>query len=773
MEVGNKNILIVCYGFPPNPGVAGRRWAKFAKYLKRGGYNVFVLASKNTKRKESEWNNDINGIDVEYLPSYFPEVMTSTNKSLVSKVQYRLWLVILKVLNRGNFYDRSFFWKNQIKRKIIEYVKLKKIDTVIVTSGPFILSYYVTRLKATFPSVKFITDFRDLWTSDTEITSFSSLSKKRIEHEKKLEKKTVDQSDYIFTVGEKMSDYFLSLSKNKKVYTIPNGYDEDDFSDTEHNMQNQNEGEIRLVFAGTLYINLSYILIPFFEAIVKVKENNPELYKRIKFQFYGTFPNSYKELLKKYNIDNVFEINESISLKEIYSKIKNSTACLLFLNDVYNFALSTKFCEYVSQNKKIIVVSNNGPTANFITSNKLGYWVSPQNAYNDIMECLDKLNSPLIENEISQFIISDYSVKNIVKTVVNTIEEPLVLEDYGKDYKNVLLTFDYELFLGKDSGSVYNSILKPTEIILESFKKLEVKNALFFIDTMYIMRLSSLNNESAKNDYKQICDQLERILKDGHFIFPHIHTHWYNATYNSLFNQWNLSDLSLYRFHSITKEQQNESFEFSIGFIKLIQSKANIFYDIDCYRAGGWCIQPFSEFKPYFIKYGLKYDFSVLKDFKLNHSDSFYDFESFPSKLIYNFEDDIAVETQNGIFKEFSITSMRFTKTKILLNRIFLKLAYKLNYVNYGDGISAQRAHDFEEIESSENINYGENLEMTSIELMTYLKLNNYKDFLRNNNFMHFISHPKMISKHHVYCFEKYLKFILKEYKVETDFKRM
>ncbi len=775
MEVGTKNILIVCHGFPPNAGVGGRRWAKFAKYLKQSGYNVLVLASKNSKKNESEWNYDIKDITVEYLPSYFPEVMTAYDHSFFDKFKYRIWLIVLKILNSGNFYDRSFFWKIQIKQEIKKYVKLKKIDTIIVTSGPFILSYYVTRLKKTFPEIKFITDFRDLWTSDSEITSFSSLSIKRIEHEKKLEKSTVEQSDYIFTVGEKMSDYFLSLSNNKKVYTIPNGYDEDDFSDAEQSSVNHPEGEIRLVFTGTLYINLYYILIPFFAAIVSVKENNPELYKRIKFQFYGTFPNSYKELIKKYHIQDIFEINDSISLKQIYSKIKSSTGCLLFLNDVYNFALSTKFCEYVSQNKKIIVVSHDGPTANFITSNKLGYWISPQNAYIDFLNCLTKLNTSSVLVEDSKFDVSDFSIKKIVKSVINLIDEPFESTEINNSKKNMLFTFDYELFLGDDSGSVLNSMLKPTELILSSLKKLNLKNALFFVDTLYLYRLQNIETNQTQSDYLSICNQLIQILKNGHFIFPHIHAHWYNANYNKEIDRWSLTDLSLYRFHAANAQQQNHAFEFSMQLIKDIQQKANIFYNIDSYRAGGWCIQPFEGFKPYFIKYGIKNDFSVLKNFSANNPYFYYNFKNFPQQTIYNFEDDISTVTKNGLFKEYSITSISFTNYQNFVNKVFFKIAHKLKYTNYGDGKSVERLNNiniFDEM-LEETSQTTETNEMCSIELLTVVKLKSYKQNLNTKSFIHFISHPKMISKHNIYCFENLMQYAIRKFTIETDYKKM
>jgi hypothetical protein len=48
-----KTILIICYGFPPFPGIGGRRWAKFSKYLSSYGFNINVIASKNPFKTEN------------------------------------------------------------------------------------------------------------------------------------------------------------------------------------------------------------------------------------------------------------------------------------------------------------------------------------------------------------------------------------------------------------------------------------------------------------------------------------------------------------------------------------------------------------------------------------------------------------------------------------------------------------------------------------------------------------------------------------------------
>lgn len=771
----NSNVLIVCHGFPPNPGVAGRRWAKFSKYLNRNGYNVFVLASKNVKDSVSDWNEDIKGLNVEYLPYRFPEVISINKPGFFNKIKYRFWLVVLKSINKGNFYDRSYFWKKQISSKVEEYIKEKKINTVIVTAGPFILSYYVTVLKNKYPHVKFIVDFRDLWTGDSEITSFSSLSNKRVDHEKYFERRTIMQSDYILTVGEKMSDYFNSLAINKKVYTLPNGYDEDDFKDIELKPEKNGSDIIKLVFAGTFYINLSYILIPFFEALVKLKNEEPALYKRLRFEFYGTFPAAYKELVNKYDLNEIIYSNAKLPLKEIYSKIKNATACMLFLNDVYSFALSTKFCEYISQNKKIIVVSNSGQTSEFITSNGLGYWISPKNVYSDLIHCLNDLQNNTEQIALPKFDVSYYSLNSLTKKLIDIIDT----NDYSKvpcyKNKNVLITFDYELFLGFRSGTVLNSMIVPTNKIMEILKQYGIKNAIFFVDTVYIKRLEeNLDKEETKKDYDLIVDQLVNVVRAGHFIFPHIHPHWIDAKYDNNIGQWKLSDLSKYRFTSIENELKNELFEHSIGFIKSIQAKSNITYDIDSFRAGGWCIQPFSDFKQLFEKHGIKNDFSVLKGFSLDVDRFYYNFENVPERPIYYFDSSIEKEVGDGKFKEYAITYVNTSNFKKIMSRITNRIFTISGIKSLGDGVSVEKTEESIIKDASFNLSLKENIkEMVSIDFLNGIKTSQYKTFLKSNNYIHFISHPKMLSESSIKHFSDFLSDITKKYEVETDYKKM
>ena len=61
--------------FPPSPGIGGRRWVKFAKYLIRDNYDIRVISAKSKfKNSLSNWNSDLQEIKhlVDYIPSGYP-----------------------------------------------------------------------------------------------------------------------------------------------------------------------------------------------------------------------------------------------------------------------------------------------------------------------------------------------------------------------------------------------------------------------------------------------------------------------------------------------------------------------------------------------------------------------------------------------------------------------------------------------------------------------------------------------------------------------------
>ena len=329
--------------------------------------------------------------------------------------------------------------------------------------------------------------------------------------------------------------------------------------------------------------------------------------------------------------------------------------------------------------------------------------------------------------------------------------------------KNILFTFDYELFLGKRSGTVERCLIAPTKQILEILKLHDAKG-IFFVDTTYLLRLKEVakQHQKAALDYEKVSSQIKEIART-HFICPHIHPHWLNAKYLEELNQWDLSDITFYRFHNLNEQERAPLFESSVHIIREILGNAS--YPIDAFRAGGWCIQPFEDFKPSFESYGIHYDFSVLRGMKNFSEAQFYDFENAPPKDIYEFEQDPTLEKEGGRFREYCISTVSPSPFSKLTEKFLLKYLWKMGDRYSGDGFSVHVPNAAAEQSSG--------IEMISVELLNLVKFRIYLRFLQRNDYMHFISHPKMLSQHNLSIFGKFMKKIYSTYEIETNYHNM
>ena len=336
--------------------------------------------------------------------------------------------------------------------------------------------------------------------------------------------------------------------------------------------------------------------------------------------------------------------------------------------------------------------------------------------------------------------------------------------------KQILFTFDYELFLGSKSGSVKNCMLEPTEKVVKILNKNNVKG-IFFVDCSYLNRLESAaeDNIKAKNDYQSIKSQLESLIEQGHYIYPHIHPHWIDALYIPELNEWDLSNDAKYRINSLTIEERVEHFDSSMKALNKILNNVSLNYKIDAYRAGGWCIQPFQVFAPLFNQHKIVVDFSVLGGGIKDGNTLNYDFKSIDyNSSPYRFETNVNQKSEFGKYREYPISSILINK-KAISNKIINKILWKIPYGrNTGDGIGAV----FKSFSRNPS-DYDLTKEMVSIELLTINKLKTYNRFLKDNEYMQFISHPKMISKHNLDTLSKFLKKATANYSIESDWRNI
>jgi hypothetical protein len=340
--------------------------------------------------------------------------------------------------------------------------------------------------------------------------------------------------------------------------------------------------------------------------------------------------------------------------------------------------------------------------------------------------------------------------------------------------KNILLTFDYELFLGKRSGSVQKCMIEPTNELLKILRKNNAK-AIFFIDTTYLAQLESVsaNHPIAKKDLDAIINQLKEIVTQGHYIFHHLHPHWLDAVYLENSNEWNLENTSRFAIFNITELERDELFAYSTNFLTGIYKSVGSELFPDAYRAGGLFIEPFSCFKTHFEKYGIHYEFSVVPGEKKEGTDLFYDFSSIQVNKPYSFKDDLTVEDPEGKLIEFPISKIEIKGLTKVLNSVYYRMNKKsLNTIPFGDGLSVGSKINSNK-DKKKLTDYFKFELAISIEMLNPALLPSYKRIIAKNEFIHFLSHPKLLSKGSLKELDKLLVNSQKKYIIEYDFKKM
>lgn len=244
----------------------------------------------------------------------------------------------------------------------------------------------------------------------------------------------------------------------------------------------------------------------------------------------------------------------------------------------------------------------------------------------------------------------------------------------------IYFTFDYELYFGKRTGSVQKCILDPTDRLSEVADKHGVKLC-HFVDIGFLLRLQHemQRHEKLIPDYEKIVDQLKSLVSAGHDLQLHIHPHWEDSYFDG--TRW-VCRVNRYKLSDFNSPEAAEIFN---RYHKALQDLTGP-ERIIAFRAGGWCIQPFSVFEPLFRRHGIKVDSSVFCNGAFNSDQYSYDFKTAPFKDRWRFTADPIKEQEEGDFTELPITSI--FNSPLFYWRLFLLGRLFPNYHKpLGDGV--------------------------------------------------------------------------------------
>lgn len=367
-----RRVLIIVYKFPPMGGVGSRRWAKFAKYLAKRGYEVHVLTADGKGTDKVNWLNDVgdNHIIVHRFKSFYPSFLLGESFNIFG---YKIKRIIRAVLSRTLFYiDNAQYDAKPILSKAKIIIKDNGIKNVIASGHPVSINYIATYLKIDLPQINLIQDFRDNW-NDLDVYQYGNKSgiskfknKEKIAYQEFF---TLYYSDYIINVSNDLTNQLKRKNKNMgdKFITITNGFDYDDFRIIKRKPSGKNN-KITLIYTGSLFnhrIDAIYLLL---DAVMEL--NDDYINNHFKIKIFSNFdPAKIKE---KYTplMGKIIHFNGLIGPKQIIKEIERSSHCLSINAKFASYAFGTKIFDYMGLNKRILHISEGGELFDLLKEKK-------------------------------------------------------------------------------------------------------------------------------------------------------------------------------------------------------------------------------------------------------------------------------------------------------------------------------------------------------------------------------------------------------------------
>jgi glycosyltransferase involved in cell wall biosynthesis len=390
--MNSKNILVICYTFPPSAGIGGRRWAKFSKYLSNEGYTVHVVSAQNLRKEISFWNNDIQGntnIKPTYLKFQFQKIITKP-RNILEKICRKIFIQFLRLTKYSEIFITSFpnkaFWK-----KTEEVIARNNIKTVIVSGDPF-LFYYASLLKKKM-GFKLIIDYRDLWNDHSFYSTYISISRTQKKYFEFTENEAINNSDKIVVVDDYLKQVLSKRlrSKSNEVFeVIHNGFDPDDFINSSSDLV-QKTNKIKLYFSGNISSDKNEVLIHFLQSFKVLQKNAPDIYNEFVIHFYGNMDASILHTIQGYGLPNLSIFNTSFPLTEYTKQVKNSEVGMLLVSKDYPHSFYTKFTDYLYLDKFILAIGYEGALSQFLHDKNIGYTYTLKDNYTFFLRLKEKI----------------------------------------------------------------------------------------------------------------------------------------------------------------------------------------------------------------------------------------------------------------------------------------------------------------------------------------------------------------------------------------------
>ena len=278
----------------------------------------------------------------------FERAVPKRNSTNGEKKKNKFKDIIRKTKNKIMIPDAYCFWINKAYKHYVKILRKEKFQVIFSMHEPPSSHLVALKIKKR-DKIKWIAYFSDPWILDS---SREEIGVFRRNFEKVMEKGVIKNADkYIFVTEENKNDFIRRYTINERdIEVLRRSYNNKIYDEIRKNLKRKANKEINIVYTGEIFTKLRDI-IPFLQCIKKIKEENYDLYKRLRIYFYGNIDST--SIIEYMNTIDIIKLMPRISFKKAIEKILSADILLIFGNKGSK-QIPAKIYDYLGENSPIL-----------------------------------------------------------------------------------------------------------------------------------------------------------------------------------------------------------------------------------------------------------------------------------------------------------------------------------------------------------------------------------------------------------------------------------
>lgn len=423
------HILIFTHFFPPLNAIASQRPLSFAKHFSSAGHKVTVITTQKYSVDgkldlTAELNENIDVIEIPYTRLFFWkskyksfEIKGKSNITAKSKIEFMKQMIKGVLNSMGFLIDHQLFWAGKATKKARSIHRSSPIDLVLSTFSPSASHIAASKLVKVEKDIKWIADYRDLWSLNhiDRAKGFLNLL------EKKIEKQTIKRANAVTTVSKPLADQLTQLvQKNTLIEVVYNGFDDSLTQIKNPKTEKEINSPFKIVYTGTIYKGRRDPS-PLFSALNELESEGFLKPDSIQIEFYGLEFSNLNAIIEMHSAQKWVKVNGYLPYQASL-KVQSDADALLFLESNEKEAkgvLTGKLFEYLITGRPIlgIGITNDSAAGQLINETSTGFVLEDniQKIKAVIKDIINK-KTTLVRNEEK---ISEYSRTNQAKKLLS------------------------------------------------------------------------------------------------------------------------------------------------------------------------------------------------------------------------------------------------------------------------------------------------------------------------------------------------------------------